>query len=309
MICILIRIKILHNLFKTKSSNIIAINKKEKKIFLKYSFSLLLISGIGLLMKNVDKVMIGYFIDNENVGMYKVVQNYVSLISVFITPFIAFWPHISKLYNEDKLSEIEKNMKMIVKIVISLVIPMFFIFYFKSDKMMLIFGQEYQNSISRYVLLILGFSFLADAISGPIGAILTMTNYAKYVLVNNVISVFINIILNYILIQFYGIVGVAIGTGISIITNNLLSIYQVKRILGIFSYDYKSLIYLISFSIINYIFGMFIFDYVQFQNIYINLIAFGIIIYLLNFSIIIYIYRNKIISIIENWQEQGDKNL
>jgi O-antigen/teichoic acid export membrane protein len=309
MICILFRINYMNNLYKTKYNNLVIINTKQKKDFLKYSFSLLLISGIGLFMKNIDKVMIGYFINNKSVGIYKVVQNYVSLISVFITPFIAFWPHISKLFNEDKLFEIEKNMKMIVKIVISLVIPMFFIFYFKSDKMLLVFGPEYQNSNGRYVLLILGFSFLIDAISGPIGAILTMTNYAKYVLVNNIISVLINIILNYFLIQFYGIIGVAIGTGISIIINNLLSIYQVKRILGIFSYDYKSLIYLISFSILNLIFGSFIFNYIKFDNLYIDLISFGIIIYLLNFLIIFYLYRNKIIRMVESWKVKGDEDL
>ena len=144
-------------------------------------------------------------------------------------------------------------MKKIVKIVTYLVIPMFFIFLFLNEKLLLIFGEDYVSEDAKIVLVVLAFAFLVDAISGPIGSILTMTNYAKYILVNNIISVVLNIILNFIFIKTLGIIGVAIATGISIIANNLISIIEVKLLLGIFSYDYKNLLQIFVFSTGNFI--------------------------------------------------------
>lgn len=294
LLCILIRIKFIYHLYEKLPNSFENINMKEKKKFVKYSLSLVLISGIGLLMKNIDKVMIGYFIGNKSVGMYKVVQNYVSLISVFVTPFIAFWPQISKLYSENKIKEIERNMKMIVKVIIFFVIPMFFIFYYKGNEMLLVFGEDYLNDYSKKILLILGFSFLIDAISGPIASILTMTNYAKYVLYNNIISLTVNIILNYILLLKYGVVGIALGTGISIILNNILSIIQVKDKLDIFSYDFKTLINIIFLLPVNFLTGKMILEKVPEINIYLDIVLFTLIIYSLNFILVGLIFRKKI---------------
>ncbi len=126
----------------------------DKSKFMKYSITVALITGIGLLLQNVDKIMIARLLDLSNVGIYKVTQNYVSLISVFVSPFVAFWPMISKLYNENKISEIENEMKKIVKIVMYLVIPMFFIFLFLGENLLLIFGEAYTTKQAQKVLII-----------------------------------------------------------------------------------------------------------------------------------------------------------
>lgn len=68
-------IKVSNTLFK----------QEEKKLFLKYSVTVALISGIGLMLQSVDKIIISSYLDLGSVGIYKVAQNYVSLISVFIT--------------------------------------------------------------------------------------------------------------------------------------------------------------------------------------------------------------------------------
>ena len=234
------------------------------------------------MLQNIDKIMISTFLDLNRVGIYKVAQNYVNLISVFITPFIAFWPVISKLYNENNIGQIETEMKRIVRIVTYLVVPMFFIFLFLGNDLLAIFGEAYVTNEAKLALIILAFSFLIDAISGPIGSILTMTKYAKLALYNNLISLLINITLNFILISRFGIVGVAIATGVSIIANNLISIIQVKLLLGIFSYDYRNLIQILTMGVVNYLLGIILIDRLLVENIYARIIIFGIVIYSLN---------------------------
>lgn len=271
----------------------------EKEQFIKYSLTVALIAGIGLLLQNVDKIMLEKLLGLDSVAVYKIAQNYVALIGVFISPFIAFWPVISKLYKENKISEIQTEMRNIVKIVTYMVIPMFFIFYFLSEKLLAIFGKDYVSADGKKVLLILSFAFLIDAISGPIGSILNMTKYAKFTLMNNVIAVFLNIILNFVFIKKYGVAGAAMGTGISIIANNLISIVEVKLLLGIFSYDYKYVIQIISFSIGNFLLSNWLSGILDIKNDFIYIIIFGIIIYAVNLLIISFIYRQVIIKYIK----------
>lgn len=268
----------------------------DKVQFLKYSVTVALTTGMGLLMQNVDKIMIANFINFSSVGIYKVAQNYVALIGVFITPFVAFWPMISKLYNENKVAEIEIEIKKIVKIITYLVIPMFFIFLFLNEKLLLIFGETYVSEDAKKVLIVLAFAFLVDAVSGPIGAILTMTNYANYVFINNIISLTLSIILNFVFIKMFGIVGVAVATGISIIANNLISIIEVKILLGIFSYDYKNLIQIVGCSIGNYILARWLTEIMIISNNYLYVIVFSSTLYLINLFIIFLIYRKYFVE-------------
>ena len=298
IITIFLRTAQISNSLQIKTNSILNLSLEEKRTFIKYSLTVALISGIGLMLQNIDKIMISTFLDLNRVGIYKVAQNYVSLISVFVTPFIAFWPVISKLYNENNIGQIESEMKRIVRIVTYLVIPMFFIFLFLGNDLLAIFGEAYVTNEAKLALIILAFSFLIDAISGPIGSILTMTKYAKLALYNNLASLLINITLNFILISRFGIVGVAIATGISIIANNLISIIQVKMLLGIFSYDYRNLIQILSMGVVNYLLGVILIDAITFENIYIRIIIFGIAMYSLNLFVLAVNHQKNIRNIL-----------
>ena len=294
---------ILRTIHLSKSLRISANTEKilspeEKRIFIKYSLTVALISGIGLMFQNIDKIMISVFLDLSRVGIYKVAQNYVNLISIFVTPFIAFWPVISRLYNKNSIRQIEIEMKKIVRIVTYLVIPMFFVFLFLGNDLLRIFGEAFVTEEAELTLIILSFSFLVDAVSGPIGSLLTMTKYAKLALYNNIVSLLINISLNFILVVRFGIIGVAIATGISIIVNNLISIIQVKVLLGIFSYDFRNLIQIFSLGIGNYFVGSMLIQRISIENIYARIIVFGIILYSLNIIVLAIAQRKNIREIL-----------
>ncbi|AZO93473.1 flippase [Halocella sp. SP3-1] len=301
LITLIVRMSVISKFLNIKNNSKV-LTKHEKIAFIKYSITVALIAGIGLLIQSIDKIMISTLIDMESVGLYKVAQNYVSLISVFIAPFIAFWPVISKLYHDNQIKEIEIEMKKIVTIIIYLVTPMFFLFLYLSDELLLIFGTEYATNVSKQVLIILSLSFLIDAISGPIGSILTMTKYAKYILYNNILSLILNLVLNYILIKNYGIVGVAIGTGISVIVSNLLSIIEVKLLLGIFSYDGSNIIQTIGLIGLNIISCIFIEKSLNVNNEYLYIISFGLVLYTIN-GLAIYLFRrNEINNLLDEWR-------
>lgn len=303
-ITIIFRLKIINDRIGSQLRVKSGIAKLEQNKFIKYSITVALISGMSLLIQNVDRIMISRLLGYSSVGVYKVSQNYVALIGVFIAPFVAFWPRISKLYSENKINEIEYEMKRIITIVSYLAIPMFFIFLTINENLLMVFGSQYITNNSKMVLIILSFAYLVDAISGPIGSILTMTNYARYILLNSIVSLAVNIILNYIFINKYGIIGAAIGTGISIILSNLLSIVEVKLLLNIFSYDYSNILQIIFFSILNYFLSNYLYRTINIENNILLIITFSLILYATNFGFIVIIQRKKIVELVNRKREK-----
>ena len=75
IITILIRLKILFKSFRIQKY--LKISLESKREYLKYSLTVALISGIGLMLQNIDKVMISKLMSLSDVGIYKVAQNYV----------------------------------------------------------------------------------------------------------------------------------------------------------------------------------------------------------------------------------------
>lgn len=299
ILTICFRIKIILSLWGSKNSSKIVLKKSEKKNFLRYSLTVGLIAGIGILLQNIDKIMISNLLNLESVGIYRVAQNYVTLIGVFITPFIAFWPIISKLFAENRLEEIDFQMKKIVKLISFLVIPMFSIFLFINEEFLSVFGNAFVTNEGKYILIILAFAYLFDAISGPIGSILTMTKYARFVLMNNTLALLLNLVLNYYFIREFGVIGAAYGTGICIIVNNLLAIIEVKVLLGIFSYDKTNILQIISLSIYNYLICKYLRPIIVIENNLLFIIIFVTAVYIANILLLIILYRKQINAILQ----------
>lgn len=223
----------------TNRNNLEVINNLNSIKFLRYSILISFSAIIVIILQNIDKVMISILISDVAVAKYRVGQNFMVMLSIFITPFMAFWPKISQLYKQGLLQQIEYYMSHIVKYLTYLVIPLYFFFILNGTTLLSVYGVDYSDQVTYYSFIILSTGIVIDTISGPIGAVLIMTKYAKNVLYNNIISLIVNIILNILLYTQFGIVGVAISTAISTILNNSLAIYQSKKYLGVFSYNAK----------------------------------------------------------------------
>ena len=123
-----------------------------------------------------------------------------------------------------------------------------------------------------------------------------MTSYAKYALYNNMASLIVNILLNLVFIRQFGIVGVALATGISIILNNLISIIEVKILLNVFAYDIRYLAQITFFGVANFALGFILNQWLSVRNTYLHIMIFGAIVYLINAILIAIFYKNDIIS-------------
>ena len=221
--------------------------KLIKKIFL-----LPVLSLIFLISIRIDVLMIGKLVDIESSGFYSSASRLVIIVLLYSTLLLQFlYPNMARLKTDNlKLADIYQNL-------ISLAILVgfsFFIFsYFFSELYLSLFGFEFL--IAKEALLILSFNLLFALIYNVwVHKNLLYNNYST-ILSFHLCIIILNIILNFYMIDLYGIKGAAISTMISgIISFLIININKPNEILIIL----KSISYIRFILIIKKIYNIFI---------------------------------------------------
>ena len=221
--------------------------KLIKKIFL-----LPVLSLIFLISIRIDVLMIGKLVDIESSGFYSSASRLVIIVLLYSTLLLQFlYPNMARLKTDNlKLADIYQNL-------ISLAILVgfsFFIFsYFFSELYLSLFGFEFL--IAKEALLILSFNLLFALIYNVwVHKNLLYNNYST-ILSFHLCIIILNIILNFYMIDLYGIKGAAISTMISgIISFLIININKPNEILIIL----KSISYIRFILIIKKMYNIFI---------------------------------------------------
>jgi O-antigen/teichoic acid export membrane protein len=100
-----------------------------------------------------------------------------------------------------------------------------------------IFGTEYTGLSPYYVLVTLSFMYYMVTWIGPTSALLQVTDGNRVEMVNTIIFVLLNIVLNYILILYAGLLGAALATAISAVTRNILQVVEIYSFYDIHPFD------------------------------------------------------------------------
>lgn len=198
------------------------------KPVLKDSYPMFLTSSVLFLMGNVDSFMISYFDNEYQVGLYNAcvrLSFVITFILAAINGFIS--PKISKFFYEKDFKKLKAMYYQSLKIIWVVVIPVVTLLYIFPSFFLGLFGEEFKQA--RVALIILNTSYLANALFGPVGHVLNMTNNHKAFMFIVSSALIINIIGNVIMIPLYGINGAAMSTLISMTMWNVLSFVVVKK--------------------------------------------------------------------------------
>jgi O-antigen/teichoic acid export membrane protein len=196
---------------------------------LKESFPFMITSSMYLVIAQTDILMLGVMQTVEEVGIYSVAMKLAVLTSLFLlvsNSVVA--PKISELYSQGKVDQMLFLARKVVTVLMffGLAILLFFIVF--GEWLMGLWG------VSGYsdVLIILALGQFVNLATGPVGNLLIMTEYAK--LQSQIVTVMalMNIILNYVFIDLYGLIGAAWATAIVVSLTNLISWAAVWRLHG-----------------------------------------------------------------------------
>lgn len=199
---------------------------REKILF--YSYPMLFTSSMLFMMGNVDNFMISYYLDEAQVGIYSACMKLsfvITFILASVNGFVA--PKISKAHSKGDVGQVKQIYRDSVKLVVFISLPVFILLYSFPEFFLGLFGQEFTKA--TVTLLIINTAFLVNALCGPVGYLLNMTDHQHVFMKILMVGLVINFILNIVLIPAYQINGAAIATFLSMSFWNISSLIFLRK--------------------------------------------------------------------------------
>ena len=203
-----------------------------RKELLLFSLPLLATNALGIIVIQMDTLMLGYFKTASIVGLYNAAHPIAQLIQIFLLSLVLIYvPIASQLYSKNLIEEIRRNYAILTKWIVSATLPFFLIiFLFPEAVLNVLFGSAYVQASVALALRILALGMFIHVFLGPNAATLIVMGKTKLNLMDNLIGAIMNVSLNLVLIPTYGIVGAAIASAISFAIINALKSAQIFRI-------------------------------------------------------------------------------
>ncbi len=194
-----------------------------KKELLLFSIPLLSVGLMWMVFNWTDTLMLGYFREAKDVGLYNAGLAPARLL---IFPLGAlgfvFMPIAGHLYSKDLIPELKRTYQVLTKWIFSATLPVFFIiFLFPEVVLNVLFGERYVGAALTLRLLALGFTF--HTFLGANGMTLMVLGRSRVLMWIAFFGATLNILLNYSLIPSYGVMGAALATMISYFAFNIVT--------------------------------------------------------------------------------------
>jgi len=176
----------------------------------KLSIPMLLSGSMFLVMSWTDILLLGYYLDETQVAIYSIAFKISTVITIALYAVNAIAsPKFSELHASNQNIELKALAMKIAKLNLFLTLPIIVIIAIFSPIILAFFGEDYLAGQSVLLILCAGQFF-----SSICGSVLTLLNMAgKEKIVRNIVgaTALLNIGLNALLINLYGIEGAAIS--------------------------------------------------------------------------------------------------
>lgn len=188
-----------------------------------FSFWLFLTSTGVLLYSYADSIIIGYFLTNADVGVYRVVFQFTMLAVIATTALRAtLWPKVSRWSKSGEMINIEESLSHAISYSLILAVPVFTGGILLGDRLLYFFyGAEFAKGYPILIILLLTqivnvFQFFFTMYLGAL-------DQQKESFKVTAVAVTANIVLNLLLIPLIGIMGAAIATMVTMSLNAVLA--------------------------------------------------------------------------------------
>lgn len=195
---------------------------------------MLLSTSMFMVMNWTDTLMIGYYLDSREVGIYRIAFKIAALITFaqFAINSIAA-PMFSSFKAKNDLKGLRRMVRNIGYLNLLISGPAFLFIMIFPEFLLELFGTEFSEGVLPLVILAIG--TVINALCGPVMYLLNMTGKERSARNIIIIASVINIALNYYLIPQYGLLGAAYATSISTVIWNALAVIKIKREYGFIS--------------------------------------------------------------------------
>ncbi|WP_321289652.1 polysaccharide biosynthesis C-terminal domain-containing protein [uncultured Sunxiuqinia sp.] len=217
------------------------IDQKLKKEMWSVALYGVLASLGSIFVFNIDKIFINQMLDLSNTGVYTIAFYFGTLVVIPSRPLLKISGTL--IAEAWKKNDIEHIKDIYYKSCINQFIIGGFLFlgiWANIDNILTILGPDYQQS--KWVIFFVGLGYLFDMLTGANGLVISYSKYYRVALIFIGILVLLVVLLLYLLIPLWGIVGAAIAISGALLMNNLMKFLFLKVKYGLQPFDYKFLI-------------------------------------------------------------------
>ncbi|SFG89569.1 Membrane protein involved in the export of O-antigen and teichoic acid [Desulfotomaculum arcticum] len=207
---------------------------EPQKLF-RFAMPVYIARFLPLVINQFDKVILGKMVLAGDIGVYAAGGKIAAQIVIFMQAFnLIVAPVIAEHFHNNKLKELNSLFKTVTRWTISLTLPFVLFIIIYAELIMGMFGVEYV--VGKNILILCCLAQFVNVCTGPLEYMLIMGKQ-DLDLINNCAFVLINIILNYLFIKNYGILGAALALGLSMMIINLVRLLEMYILYRLWPYS------------------------------------------------------------------------
>ncbi len=212
--------------------NVLLMNKLKGDFLTVNSLShkLLVISLMALVTNQLSILILASHVSLEELGAYSLAVKISMLLGYPIIVMNAMTaPQYAKLFESDKLKEFKALAFKTTKLLILIATIGVSVALYVLDDILAFFGDSYSQAVVIVWVLLVGQWF--NLATGSVFSMLIMSGYESLCRRNTVIITSINVVLLFVFIPEYGVLGAAVVTSFSMAVKNLVALYFVNHLI------------------------------------------------------------------------------
>jgi O-antigen/teichoic acid export membrane protein len=174
------------------------------------------------------------------VGVFGVARRLSMLVGSLLTSIsVLFNPMVADLHHRRHHAELDRLFKTATRWLFTFGFPLCLIEIEFSRDLLQVFGTGFSSGATALTILALG--QLVNIGTGTVAGLLAMVGRARMSVLNSGLFLSLSLVLDFLMIPRWGILGAAIANATSLAVVNVLRVVQVRQVLGIFPYDRRIL--------------------------------------------------------------------
>jgi O-antigen/teichoic acid export membrane protein len=193
------------------------------------------VSFLEFLMSQADKILIGFYLNARQVGIYAVAAALVTFVPIVLQSVNQiFSPTIADLHARGQRELLGRIFQTLTKWILGLTLPLAAVMIIFAPALMRIFGRDFE--VGWPILVIGTLGQLINCAVGSVGYLLLMSGNQRRLIRIQAIMTCVMVVLSLILIPAWGITGAAAGAALTNVFTNVWYLAEVRRTLGLFPY-------------------------------------------------------------------------
>ena len=233
--------KLVPTSFSFINNKITKSNLEEKK----YALNMFLIELLGVLQNHGEKIILVYFMSESELGVYSIILSIVAFIpTILVSVTSIFSPIVSAFHSTNQLEKLSQYYRYSVKYIFVLSFPLIAFIVLYNEIILQFFGEDF--SVGYHLLWLVAIGELINTSFGSVGTMLKMMGYDKMLRNISAITSILTFFASFILIHYFGLVGVGVAYILKNISYNLgasIVLYK-KSSINIFDFSYTKTIVL-----------------------------------------------------------------